>query len=115
MTDPIAHYDNILTTALRTWIDDAQIEEAIPAIRTALFAAGCGAFSKTYTAATHAPYELAAIEAARQSHEKEGELEFDDSPLVSRNPDGGAYVMAWVWIPDDEIDCPEDDEEGSDG
>lgn len=115
MTDPIAHYDNILTTALRTWVDDAYMEEAVPEIRKALFAAGCGAFNSAYAAATLTPYLLGAIEAARKS-EKEGELEIDDLPLVSRiEGNGGCYVQSWVWVDDDEIDCPEDDEEGSNG
>jgi hypothetical protein len=40
-------------------------------------------------------------QAARVS-EKEGDLEFDDVPVVSRNDDGddGAYVQCWVWVPD---------------
>jgi hypothetical protein len=115
MTDPIAHYDSILHAALRSWVPEEILAATVPQVRTAIFVAGCGAFNNAYATATYTPYELAAIEAARQDHEKEGELEIDDLPLVSRSPGGGGYVMAWVWIPDNEIDCPEDDEEGSDG
>lgn len=114
MSDPIVHYDSILHTALRCWVPEEVLRNAVPRVRMALFAAGSGAFNNAYAAATYTPYQLAAIEAARQ-REKEGELEIDDLPLVSRSSDGGVYVMAWVWIPDDEIDCPEDEEEGSDG
>jgi hypothetical protein len=114
MTDPIARYDSILHAALRSWVPEEILAAAVPQVRTALFAAGCGAFSNAYATATYTPYELAAIEAARQDHEKEGELEIDDLPLVSRSPDGGAYVQSWTWIDDCEIDCPEDDEEDSD-
>lgn len=115
MTDPISHYDNILNTALRTWVDDAYREEAVPRVRMALFAAGCGAFNNAYAAATHTPYQLAAVEAARE-REIEGEFELDDLPLVSHiKHNGGAYVQCWVWVDDDEIDCDEEDEEGSDG
>jgi hypothetical protein len=104
MTDPIAHYDNILNTALRTWVDDTYMEEAVPEIRKALFAAGCGPFNNAYAAATCTPYELAAVEAARQ-REIEGELEIDDLPLVSHmKHNGGAYVQCWIWIDDCEID-----------
>lgn len=114
MSDPIAHYDSILHTALRCWVPEEVLDDAVPRVRMALFAAGCGAFNNAYAAATHTLYQLAAVEAARQ-REKEGEIEFDDLPLVSRiKGSPGAYVMAWVWIPDDEIDCPEDDKEGSD-
>jgi hypothetical protein len=36
---------------------------------------------------------------ARQTKEREGELEFDDTALVSEGDDNGAYVQAWVWVP----------------
>lgn len=29
---------------------------------------------------------------------KDGELEFDDSTVVSMSDDGGAYVLGWYWI-----------------
>ena len=40
---------------------------------------------------------------ARVGLEKEGTLEFDDTPVVSKNNDGddGAYVQCWVWVPDE--------------
>lgn len=111
MSDPIAHYDSILNTALRRWVSEEVLRDAVPRIREALFANGCGAFNSAYAAATSGPYDLAAAEAARK-RAKDGELEVDDFPIVSRSESGGAYVMAWLWIPDDEIDC---DEESSDG
>jgi len=42
-------------------------------------------------------------EQARVRLEKEGSLEFDDTPVVSKNDDGddGAYVQCWVWVPDE--------------
>jgi hypothetical protein len=42
-------------------------------------------------------------ERARVHLEKEGSLEFDDTPAVSKNDDGddGAYVQCWVWVPDE--------------
>jgi hypothetical protein len=33
---------------------------------------------------------------------REGELEVDDNAIVSVSEDGGAYVMAWVWVSDDD-------------
>ena len=30
--------------------------------------------------------------------EREGELEFDESAVVSEGDDNGAYVQAWVWV-----------------
>lgn len=40
---------------------------------------------------------------AKVRYHREGEIEIDDNAKVSRaegNPDRGAYVEAWVWIPD---------------
>lgn len=34
---------------------------------------------------------------------REGALEVDDNAVVSESEDGGAYVMAWVWVGDDEL------------
>jgi hypothetical protein len=38
---------------------------------------------------------------AREQHNtdsKEGELEIDDSALLSEGDDNGTYVQAWVWV-----------------
>lgn len=46
-------------------------------------------------------------EAANRLHHDEGTLEIDDNAKVSRgddNPDHGAYVAAWVWVPDEDVD-----------
>ncbi len=42
-------------------------------------------------------------EAARRLYKEDGRIEIDDKYAPSRNQDGdpGAYVMAWVWVPDD--------------
>jgi hypothetical protein len=42
-------------------------------------------------------YVLAAAE-----HVSEGEIEVDNPAVVSRSEDGGAYVMAWVWVSDED-------------
>lgn len=49
--------------------------------------------------AESSPYVKAAKE--RLSSE-EGSLEVDEPTIVSESSDGGAYVMAWLWIGDDE-------------
>jgi hypothetical protein len=43
------------------------------------------------------PYVAAAL-----GHASEGELEVDVPAVVSRGDDPGAYVMAWIWITDEE-------------
>lgn len=47
------------------------------------------------------------IEAARRLYARDGEIEIDDdSPLLPRSrvseSDEGAYVLAWVWVSNDE-------------
>jgi hypothetical protein len=47
---------------------------------------------------------LAFAEKAKHDFEQEGELEFDDNPIVSETGDPeaeGAYVMAWRWVYND--------------
>jgi hypothetical protein len=52
------------------------------------------------------------IEAARRLKHRDGELEIDDHPVVSSGEDAGAYVMAWVWISDNDAGFfPEGNEE----
>ncbi len=42
------------------------------------------------------------LKAAHEHHYREGELEFDDTAIISESDDEGAYVMAWVWVTDEE-------------
>ncbi len=58
------------------------------------------------------------IKAAKRLHESEGEVEVDANARVSRggvsggttaSNDPGAYVQAWVWVPDDQA-APETEE-----
>ena len=42
------------------------------------------------------------VEAAKRLFHKEGEIEVDDSATVSRGDPDGAYVQAWVWVPESE-------------
>lgn len=47
---------------------------------------------------TQSKEELALADKAKEL-EEEGELEFDDTPIVSKaDTEKGAYVMAWVWV-----------------
>ena len=36
-----------------------------------------------------------------------GELEIDDSAVVSKGDDPGAYVMAWLWVSDEDAGIDE--------
>lgn len=38
------------------------------------------------------------IGAAKDEYQDEGRIEIDDNAIISKSEDGGAYVMAWVWV-----------------
>lgn len=43
------------------------------------------------------------IEAARREYGCGGEIEIDSNAKISRSPDAGAYVQAWVWVNNEEV------------
>ena len=47
------------------------------------------------------PFEPATRKRARQMYQEEGTLEIDDDAIVSQS-EGGCYVAAWVWVPDED-------------
>ncbi|MBV5324882.1 MAG: hypothetical protein J0626_06220, partial [Rhodospirillaceae bacterium] len=49
------------------------------------------------------------IQKAKKLYERDGEIEVDDNAKVSEGSDPGAYVQAWVWVPNPEAET-EDDE-----
>lgn len=42
------------------------------------------------------------IEKAREQWHRDGDIELDDNAIVSGSTGNGDYVMAWVWVYDDE-------------
>lgn len=55
---------------------------------------------------TKAEIDSAYRAAAKRMHHSDGECEIDEGAPVSRakgNPDKGAYVQAWVWVPDADL------------
>lgn len=40
---------------------------------------------------------------AHNEHNDDGHLEVEDSAIVSVSEDGGAYVEAWAWVPNESI------------
>jgi hypothetical protein len=48
-------------------------------------------------------------EKAKELFEREGSCEVDENPLVSISDDKGAYVMAWLWVSDGDLDLPDED------
>jgi len=57
------------------------------------------------------PSNKAMVAAAKRLHHKDGEVEIDDhdTPLptarVSRGEDPGAYVLAWVWVDNSDVNA----------
>lgn len=45
---------------------------------------------------------------AWDAYHRDGETEIDDGETVSLSDDDGAYVLAWIWVPDDREHEPED-------
>lgn len=45
-------------------------------------------------------------DAARRVWHRGGEIEIDDFAEISRGDDNGAYVQAWVWVCDDQLEAP---------
>lgn len=44
-------------------------------------------------------------QAAKRIHVSEGSVEIDEGATVSISDDGGAYVQAWVWVDDDDVEA----------
>lgn len=51
----------------------------------------------------YGPNENRYIKAARHMWHRDGEIEIDDWPLISPTDDG-AYVQAWVWVYNDDLE-----------
>jgi hypothetical protein len=49
--------------------------------------------------------------AAFQKRHRDGEIEIDDCTVVSLSDDGGAYVMAWIWVSDEAAGISRDSED----
>lgn len=47
--------------------------------------------------------DLARYRAAAERQARGGVLEIDAGAVVSKGDDPGAYVMAWLWVDDDEL------------
>ena len=44
------------------------------------------------------------VPTARRLYQNDGETEVDDNAKVSRGADDGAYVQAWVWVGNEDIE-----------
>lgn len=45
---------------------------------------------------------------ARENLTREGEIEVDDPAVVSDGDDKGCYILAWVWVSDEDIGVTDD-------
>ena len=50
------------------------------------------------------PVNVAYVDAAQDHPMVSDELEVDGSAVVSPGDDAGAYVMAWLWVEDTDVD-----------
>jgi hypothetical protein len=67
---------------------------------TTPFCPGCAATADD--ADPGSPSAEATRARAKEIWQREGEIEIDDTARVSRGTEAGAYVAAWVWVPDPE-------------
>jgi hypothetical protein len=44
------------------------------------------------------------VSTASRLYQNYGEIEVDDNAKVSRGADDGAYVQAWVWVGNEDIE-----------
>jgi hypothetical protein len=49
------------------------------------------------------------VKAAQRLFEDEGVIEIDDAAVVLLGGDPGAYVQAWVWVSDDDLENDDED------
>lgn len=80
---------------LRRWqntIEEQTPYQQLAAIRDLTFSDCVAHFASKRTAREKA------IVAWAQEHDKEGELEVDDSSILSEGDDNGTYVLAWQWL-----------------
>lgn len=82
---------------------------ARPVILDALRAAGMhGAalsveqFTADYADDVKNEERLRWVEMARRQVQRDGEVEIDNDATISHSSDFGEYVLAWVWVDDDE-------------
>jgi len=52
---------------------------------------------------------------AKDEHNDDGHLEIENSAIVSVSEDGGAYVEAWIWVPDEALVCVEEGKGDTEG
>ncbi len=80
--------------------------DVIPDLPALLRAAGhddAASWVERQTSDCAVPEERRAyVEEAIETYLREGEIEIDNNAILSRG-DAGAYVMAWVWIDEEQI------------
>jgi hypothetical protein len=65
-----------------------------------------------FFAAKRDDYALKFVEAARNQMHRDGEVEIDELAIISESGDGGEYVLAWVWVSNEDAGLETDSEEG---
>jgi hypothetical protein len=88
----VSNAKTVATTATRK--HEESLRQALRELikRGLHFGDAVNVFAESRTAA-----ELRYVEKANDKA-RDGELEVDPSAIVSISEDGGAYVMAWVWV-----------------
>ncbi len=94
----------------------AQLDLSDEAVRNEVFGAlvdaglDFGTCTRVFGKRDESELQDAYYEAARDK-ESPGEIEVDDNAIISKGDEPpGAYVMAWVWVSDNDAGIAEDDD-----
>lgn len=103
-TDQLAPFQNSYCKSLAQRLSTLELSaEQLQSICTcvldeSLFGSYVNAYSERHDNESYRRYRQAA-----QDQAVDGELEVDDWAVISAGDDDGAYVMVWLWVPDDEL------------
>lgn len=103
-SNPLAPFQNSYCKSLGQRLSALELSaEQLQSICTcvldeSLFGSYVNAYSERHDNDRYRRYRQAA-----QDQAVGGELEVDDWAVISAGDDDGAYVMAWLWVPDDEL------------
>lgn len=83
-----------------TWINEHELEDIKPS--------NLADRARQLLHAQDTPIWNKYLEAAQARH-RDGELEIEDDATVSFSEDGGAYVLAWLWVYNSQAGLPDPD------
>jgi hypothetical protein len=101
--DPTIQHDVELYPSSTFICLPVEVVSALPALLRAAGHADAASSVETQTRECTVPEERRAyVEEAIETYLRDGEIEIDNNAILSRG-ETGAYVMAWLWIDEEQI------------